>query len=282
MFRLRKQKPACTEIGRVARELIDDTIAHIAPFSAPEGESVHKARKNIKKLRAILRLIRRQMGSEASKREDQCLRGVGRYLSSIRDAQVRLKTFQKLQGETQNKAAKSFQGRLMQDRERSFRKLHNRRGLERRIADLKSVRRRIQNWTSKELKKSDLKKNLRRIYKRSQRDFHIARKEGDTLSLHESRKRAKDLWYVLCLLKSEHPKKMKALADDMKDFTEQLGQALDLTLLKRTLDDPRLTHEARSDLQKIKTLIQIERAEQQKNALKLGKKFFSKPPRSFA
>ena len=53
---------------------------------------MHDTRKHLKKARAALRLVRRQIGRGLFKRQDHRLRDVGRMISEIRDAEVRLET----------------------------------------------------------------------------------------------------------------------------------------------------------------------------------------------
>src|SRR5256885_13935531 len=51
-------------------------------------EDTHDARKRTKKLRALLRLVRRELGDDVYRRENRALRDAARRLSPVRDAWV--------------------------------------------------------------------------------------------------------------------------------------------------------------------------------------------------
>ena len=59
---------------------------------------MHETRKALKRLRALLRLIRPAMGEDAFKRENAQLREIGLSLSGARDRHVLLETVNKLEG----------------------------------------------------------------------------------------------------------------------------------------------------------------------------------------
>ena len=60
--------------------------------------AVHETRKALKRLRALLRLVRPAIGEDAFKRENAQLREIGLSLSGARDRHVLLETVNKLEG----------------------------------------------------------------------------------------------------------------------------------------------------------------------------------------
>src|SRR5262249_7993088 len=60
-------------------------------------------RKHLKKARAALQLVKKEIGGGLFREQDDCLRDVGRLTSEIRDAEVRLQTVRELQGITQRR-----------------------------------------------------------------------------------------------------------------------------------------------------------------------------------
>src|SRR5215469_16277778 len=92
LFRLTHDESAPRGLRRVAREEIDSAVAHLRVKTASKrDESVHKARKSIKKLRGLVRLLTPELG-DAGKRENAALRDLGRTLSSVRDAAAIVET----------------------------------------------------------------------------------------------------------------------------------------------------------------------------------------------
>src|SRR5919108_1886711 len=92
-FRLRLREPLAEGLKRVFRERIDSAL-HLCQHPAKErGITVHEVRKNLKKLRAAMRLAISEVGKNCHADEDRCVRKIGRLVSDLRDAQVRLQTF---------------------------------------------------------------------------------------------------------------------------------------------------------------------------------------------
>ena len=60
--------------------------------------AVHETRKALKRLRALLRLIRPAIGDDAFRHENAQLRDIGLSLSGARDRHVLLETVNKLEG----------------------------------------------------------------------------------------------------------------------------------------------------------------------------------------
>ena len=97
-FRLRSDEPLGKGIARMAHGRIGHALDELggATDSSPE-EAVHEARKDVKKLRALLRLVRSSTSSRVRRRENEALRDVGRSLSGVRDADVMLATLADLE-----------------------------------------------------------------------------------------------------------------------------------------------------------------------------------------
>ena len=92
-FRLQRDEPVGKGIARMAHGRIIHALEELggATDSTPE-EAVHEARKDVKKLRALLRLVRSSTSAKVRTRENEALRDVGRSLSGKRDADVMLAT----------------------------------------------------------------------------------------------------------------------------------------------------------------------------------------------
>src|SRR4051812_4537805 len=84
------------EIRRIARKEISAIVKQLATRGPQnEGESLHEARKHLKKIRALLRLLRDDLGDRTYRKENRSFRDVGRVLSPRRDAEVLVKTLEK-------------------------------------------------------------------------------------------------------------------------------------------------------------------------------------------
>src|SRR5215468_3845432 len=104
-FRLKLREPLPKGLKRVFCEQVDSALHRCQNPSKQRGVTVHEVRKNLKKLRAAMRLAIGAVGKNCHACEDRCVRKIGRLVSDLRDAQVRLQTFIQLR----DKAAKNPQ-----------------------------------------------------------------------------------------------------------------------------------------------------------------------------
>src|SRR5215468_11541006 len=96
-FRLKLREPLPKGLKRVFCEQVDSALHRCQNPSKQRGVTVHEVRKNLKKLRAAMRLAIGAVGKNRHADEDRCVRKIGRLVSDLRDAQVRLQTLVHLQ-----------------------------------------------------------------------------------------------------------------------------------------------------------------------------------------
>jgi CHAD domain-containing protein len=234
-YRLRQDEPLPDEIARVARGRIDHALDELRgkTDSTPE-EAVHEARKDMKKLRALLRLVRGELGKSTFARENACFRDAARELSGTRDSDVMLETLAALDlpAGLGWELRKTMQAELASDgavdRERAARGA---------IAILKEARGRVDAWPLERDSFEALADGLGRTYRRGRRDFEAARAEPDTEGLHEWRKRAKELWYHHTLLRELWPAAMNVVGDEAHELSDKLGDDHDLAVLAAWLGE---------------------------------------------
>ena len=234
-YRLRQDEPLPDEIARVARGRIDHALDELRgkTESTPE-EAVHEARKDMKKLRALLRLVRGEIGKSTFARENACFRDAARELSGTRDSDVMLETLAALDlpAGLGWELRKTMQAELASDgavdRERAARSA---------IAILREARGRVDAWPLERDSFEALAGGLGRAYRRGRRDFEAARAEPDTEVLHEWRKRAKELWYHHTLLRELWPEAMNVVGDEAHALSDKLGDDHDLAVLAAWLGE---------------------------------------------
>src|SRR5450631_711382 len=95
-YRLKRRESVSCGLRRVARKELRSALDGLRQ-DAPEhrDEAVHQGRKKIKKARAVLELIRADLGSDYRKEKGQ-LRQAAQPLSAERDARMLLDTFDDL------------------------------------------------------------------------------------------------------------------------------------------------------------------------------------------
>src|SRR5438094_3059438 len=99
-FRLKLRESLPGGLKRIFCEQIDSAL-HMCQHPAKQrGVTVHEVRKHLKKLRAAMRLAISAVGKNCHAKEDRCVRKIGRLVSDLRDAQVRMQTLVELRDET--------------------------------------------------------------------------------------------------------------------------------------------------------------------------------------
>src|SRR4051812_15935056 len=94
-FQLKAREPVNTGIKRIVSQELDK--AHKAlTKSNNTRKSVHSARVHFKKIRAVLRLVRDEVGKNIYRLENDCFRDAARPLTEVRDAKVQIDTLDKL------------------------------------------------------------------------------------------------------------------------------------------------------------------------------------------
>jgi CHAD domain-containing protein len=85
-FRLLPEEPLGEGLQRLGMAEIESAVSRFYDGEDQFGLAVHEARKSIKKLRSLLRLVKGEIGERAFKYENTALRETGRVLSPIRSA----------------------------------------------------------------------------------------------------------------------------------------------------------------------------------------------------
>ena len=96
-YRLFDGEPVGPGIRRIITAQVDDALAQLrGETGSSHAEAVHEARKDLKKVRSALRLVRSELGDESFARENRHYRDTGRMLSEARDAEVRVESLDEL------------------------------------------------------------------------------------------------------------------------------------------------------------------------------------------
>lgn len=266
-YRFKRREPLPEAIARVARGRIDDAIDELSGTtdSSPE-EAVHNARKDMKKLRALLRLVRGELGKSVYQRENACFRDAAAALAGARDADVMLVTVEKLELDEE------VSGPLRQALE-AHRLRTSGGGREQAAAEavemLSEARARIVDWPLEDDSFAAIEPGLRRMYRNGRREWRAMRKEPTTEGLHEWRKRTKELWYDHELLRPLWKPVMKAVGDEAHDLSDLLGDDHDLAVLLEW------AHEHHEPSPELVEAVEARRSKLQEEAFELGARLYA-------
>jgi CHAD domain-containing protein len=285
-FRLKEGEPVPEGIRRIAGGRIDDALDELRgkSDSGPE-EAVHEARKDMKKLRALLRLVRGEIGEKTYRRENDCFRDAARELAGVRDADVMLATLTGLEERYQADLPADAAGGLRQALEaHRVSTAAGTRGQasEAAIEMLKQARARVPDWPLERDGFDAVEDGLRRIYRRGRRDWRAADKEPSTEHLHEWRKRVKDLWYHCSILQETWKPVMKALADEAHELSDRLGDDHDLAVLLAWAHEHATSLDGMDRVHAFEAVVRSRREELQAEAFAYGARLYADKPGVFA
>jgi CHAD domain-containing protein len=232
-YRIQPSEPAADEVRRVARGRIDHAIDELRGQSeSSRAESVHEARKDMKKLRALLRLVRGELGEDVYSQENACFRDTGRRLSGVRDADVMILTLADLErrfGELPG-AARKLRPALVAHRFRVSAG-STKPAVQTAIDTLRQARERVDEWPLESEGFELFEEGLGRVYRRGRKGLRRAQELPTAEHVHDWRKRVKDLWYHVSLLEEAWKPVMSALADEAHALSERLGDEHDVAVL---------------------------------------------------
>ena len=281
-FRLKVKESEADGIRRVAHGRTRDAMERLRDADADPIEAVHESRKDLKKLRATLKLVRPALGEEVYDRENARFRAAGRELSDVRDAQVRAGTLdglaERFADDPPPGGWSTVRALVVGDNEVDEEELAGVR--DRVAAEIEESDAAVEEWPIAGDGFDLLRRGLKRAYSRGRKRFRDARDDPADKPLHEWRKRSKDLWYHLRLVSRAWPEVLKATADEAHELSDRLGDDHDLVVLTEHLaaEEPGLTSD---QLAHVRGQIQARRAELQGEAFAYGERLFAEKPKRF-
>jgi CHAD domain-containing protein len=283
-FRLKLREPLPDGLKRVFREQIESALELCRHPAKQRGAIVHEVRKHLKKLRAAMRLAIPEVGKDRHRREDRCVRKIGRIVSDLRDAQVRLQTLIQLRDETAKGPEDSpfprIEELLSLERE-SFSAAFA--GWQKQaIPQLEGVEARLLKWPLEGLTWKQVCGAVGKIYKRGQRGLAKTINDPDPEDFHAWRKRVKDLWYQLRILQPLNRVVLTEMAHDAEVLGELLGREHDLNFLWARLEKESSDEVLRDELAQLQKLIRKRGKRLRRNALELGRRFYAEAAKAFA
>ncbi len=244
------------------------------------GSNVHQARKDLKKARAALRLIREKLDAADYRKANRNFREVGLALSPWRDTEVLLKTVVKMRKNCPDRRANEVLATLHEILQKQHEEIFRHPPQVGQIqAELRAARRYIKGWRLSGLKWSDLSCGSQRIYKQGRKAFYEAERTRTPENLHTWRKRVKDLWYQMCILQPSRPAAMARRARKLKKLSAYLGDDHDLVMLKQAAGTAKLE---KGQIELLDELVDSRRGKLEQAAFELGQRLYSRKPASFA
>jgi len=265
--------------GRAERAL--ERLREADAGGTDAADAIHGARKDLKKLRTVGRLLRDELGGKVYRRENGRFRDAARSLSQSRDAAAKVETLEALakHEEVPAAAVKSWRKILDRDREAAANLAGGGPAIGEAVALIEAGLDGIEGWNLEGDSWAAVDAAVVRTYRRGRRAMEAAMKGNAEAGFHEWRKRAKDLWYELRLFGNAWPGPLEATAEEAHRLTDVLGDHHDLAVLREDLRERNLGEEETVELE---AAISHRQAELAVKASTLGHRLYAERPRDFS
>jgi CHAD domain-containing protein len=283
-FRLQAGEAPGEGMRRIALARADSALErlHEAERADDPAACVHGARKDLKKLRATVRLLRGELCEGLYRAENVRYRDAGRQLSATRDAEVKLLTLDALAERFPDRLTPEAVGEWREEleRERDEALAGARRGASVAIARnaVEAGRARIAAWPLRTDSWKLVGPGVGRSYRHGRRAMRRAVADPSAWALHDWRKRVKDLWYHLRILEAALPDSLADSVERADRLADALGDHHDLAVLRDDLFGRELPTPRRPVLVEAIEQRQRELAEA---ALEQGETLYASKPKAF-
>lgn len=235
---LRPGEPLHAGLRRLLNRRLTSALRSLEdPKRGTIEERIHGVRKMLKRLRALLRVTRSQLGDPLFRQENLTLRDAGRRLAGARDSAVLCQTLADVQTLVPELDLSPVEAVLLEQRQlMEERQLADTGALESVAATLRTFQSRMEDWPLTASSWQPALDALLRSYRQANALWYRAALEIATIpELHEWRKRVKDSWYQLELLRELRPVPMDWLIHDADELGERLGVIQDRSVLEEVI-----------------------------------------------
>jgi CHAD domain-containing protein len=235
-FALKPGVPFGKDISRIVRRQLDKALRDLCRLGATADEAVHNVRKRFKRVRAVLRLVRGELGERLYREENETLRDAAAAFSEVRNARVLVDAVERLRHRESDISPAAFDAleRFLKARQRD---IHDR--LARHVEAMDELRKAIEHgrtrsadWPLPRDGRRAVRRGLRRTCKAGCEALDDVEKARTSEHLHECRKQAKYLYHQVQLLERVAPPSVIGLAEQLHELEQKLGDDHDLGMLR--------------------------------------------------
>lgn len=281
MVELQPDEAGLSGVRRILQEWLAAADAALHKKRITDA-NIHAARKQLKRSRAALRLLRRAIGEIAYRRENTALRDAARPLGVARDSKVLVAALDDLV-ERYGLATRSLKldrfRRVLRQEQTSARQAITATLANKQRKVLREVKARSARWNMQADDWEIIGGGLRRIYRDGRKLMEVA-SSRDSEDLHEWRKQVKYLWHQVQVLEPAWPGPLKELAEQTHKLADYLGNDHDLAVLRTKVRAHSDAFEGQ-DYDALVAVLERRRAQLQDRAFKLGARIFEEKPRRF-
>lgn len=271
------------EIIRISSVIIDETIFELKQKETDNDSLVHDLRKNVKNLRALLKLLRKETGAEFFKKNNFVLRDLNSRSTAIRNYSALIILIQMISEQNEATAFLEPLNLLLLRLQSDFKEVQRVTTYDTLFkynqTQLEKYKSELNNLEINESRFASIKAGITRVYSDGIGSFEIAIENPQEKTLHEWRKNVKDLYYCSLTLTPIWKPVLKSFTKELKVLSEILGDLHDFYELthyiQSLIDNP-------YDFSNIFSLIENNQTHLMDNSFQLGKKIFAESGEQFS
>ncbi len=284
-YEIREHQAIPDELLRIWTEEVEFSIQQLEKQRQIEV-GIHQARKSLKRIRAILRIVRDPLGEKKFSKANIAYRDAARSVSGLRDLTAMQEVLEKLRSRYNRQILHAGIDSAIAGLDDWILTAKND------IRDQEDIRQEAISILNKSLKKrktwkkgvdefSWIDSSIQRTYKHGWEAFRVAKKKPKPLLLHDWRKQVKYLWHQLQLLHGCWPEMIDPWSEELHRLATLLGDEHDLIVLRNHIRQERLISGRVRGKADLLAAIKEYRKELRQAYFPLGEKVYHQKPKNF-
>ena len=278
-YAIEREESVHDAVARVMTEQIARARNHLTGDESPAQSRIHETRKRFKETRAVLRLVREPLGAQFAV-ENAWFRDAGRELAVARDAEAVIESLETLAGTITPPLLRRAR-RALEKRRDAVNAAELEGSIANVIAQLDAALTRIAGWPALGTSFDALERGLLRTYRAGRRAMKRASRVHSPDEMHAWRKRVKEHWYHVQLLRHVWPTVMKSYAAVMQDLSRALGDHHDLFVLRGIVASAPAEFGKTAAVVALLDAIDLRQRELEREAAAIGARIYAEAPRAW-
>jgi CHAD domain-containing protein len=244
-FGLKPEAPIASEVRRLVLAQLEAAISELRAVGDPESdEAIHDARRRVKKIRAIIRLVRPAL-DKTYRAVDRELKSVSRMLAPVADGQGIIETLDQLAHRYRKLLPKhtvrSIRVGLRERSARTDREAQSRGVIRLAARTLRAERDRVDEWAITGDGFEAIASGLEESYRRARKGMILAWSRPKADHYHSWRRYVKDHWFHVRLVEESCGNQLLRYQQRLEALDGVLGEYHNVIILREVLATDRYT-----------------------------------------
>ncbi len=282
-FRLKPDQAVSLEVRRIVLKQLNLAASQLTSIGDPESDdAIHQARRRVKKIRAVIRLVRPVLNG-ASTAFDPDLRRVSRLLAPVADGQGVIGTLNTLARRYSHALPRKTIAALRSDLVNRGRRIDSEADadhvLEKASRMLRAHRGSVKRWRLAAEGFQAIAPGLKRCVRRARRAMVVAWLHPTPARFHTWRRHVKEHWFHVRLLEGRCGDQLLPVQRRLEALDGVLGEYHNLALLHEVLVSD--TALSRAEVVRCRRVVARYQRALRRHAQLLGVRIYSDKPRRF-